>query len=112
MIPNRVPLGNDSAQEFRVLLNILSAHEERCRNALLAEDVEDLRGKRRRRPVVKGQSNALAVLRASNQNGAKERGSGSCTGPPKPQAKRQSHCGNDEQGGEEHGSEKIMEVRS
>jgi len=67
-----MPLSMDTAHKLRVTFRILAANKERGGNAMVTKDVENLPGKRRDRPVIKGEGHSSALLRAPHQRGTED----------------------------------------
>jgi hypothetical protein len=74
VISNFMPLGNDAAEQAGMLFHVSAANEERSGHLVLAQNRKDLFRKLLRRPVIEGQTDAIALLWTPYQNGAEECG--------------------------------------
>ena len=91
MVSEAVPLLMDPPKYFRKALDVLPAHEERGRDAALAEDVEDLLGIRRQGTVIKRQCDAPALGGSAHQRRPQDLGAGDRAGVVEKSAQRAPH---------------------
>ena len=63
MSSDRVAFAMHPADQLRIAMSTLAEHEERCTSSVCLEDVENLRGEHRIRPIVKRQGDDRLVGR-------------------------------------------------
>ena len=60
VVPDFMPLGQDAPNEVGMILSVPSYHEECRAGIVLAEDIQDLWGVFRVRPVIESQGNLMS----------------------------------------------------